>query len=572
MENYAAFFSYVRADDEHDNNRLSNLRQMLEDEVQAITGEAFEIFQDDQDIHWGQKWQDRLNSAVDGTTFLIVVVTPRYLKRKACRDELERFLERERRLGRDDLILPILYIETPALSDPAQRAADPLAEVIAAHQWFDWRDLRHEPRTNPEVGKRLEKMAREIEKAMRRAAVPAPKPPATPKPADTPSADSGSRQPQDTPDATKITPRNDPPTLVVDLMPYHGDFTKIMDAVRKAQPGSRILVRPGLYKEALVLDKPLEIIGDGERDEIVVETTGDFVLKFMTEFGRVTHLTLRQAGGEKFYAVDISQGRLELEDCDITSQSLACVGIHAGADPRLRHNRIHGGNDVGIMIHENGKGTLEDNDIFGNALSGVEIKTGSDPVLRRNRIYNGRGGGVMIGENGKGTLEDNDILGNALSGVEIKLGGDPVLRRNRIHDGKQVGVGVGEKGKGTLEDNNIFGNAFSGVQIREGGELVLRRNRIYDGKQSGVYINKNGKGTLEDNDIFENAFSGVEISEGGEPVLRSNRINRNTHYGIYIYNNGGGLFERNDLRGNRQPWEIDESSRGKVRKVENIEK
>ena len=123
---------------------------------------------------------------------------------------------------------------------------------------------------------------------------------------------------------------------------------------------------------------------------IVAQATGKDALLFKTTMGRVVNLTLRQMGGGQWYGVDIVQGRLELEGCDITSQSLSCVAIHGGADPLLRRNRIHDGKEAGVYVFENGQGTLEDNDIFGNALSGVQIATGGNPTLRRNRIHDGK--------------------------------------------------------------------------------------------------------------------------------------------------------------------------------------
>ena len=47
-------------------------------------------------------------------------------------------------------------------------------------------------------------------------------------------------------------------------MPFQrGDFATVGAAIKAAKPGDRILVRPGLYEEGLVVDKPLEILGDG---------------------------------------------------------------------------------------------------------------------------------------------------------------------------------------------------------------------------------------------------------------------------------------------------------------------
>jgi len=140
-------------------------------------------------------------------------------------------------------------------------------------------------------------------------------------------------------------------TLIVDQM-HRGDYPTISAAIAAANAGDRIIVRPGFYSEGLVIDKPLEIIGEGDRAEIVVCAIGTPVILFQTTAGRVRNLTLRQAGG-LWFGVDIKQGRLELEDCDISSVMLACVAIHDGADPRLRRNRIHDSKAGGVYIYHN---------------------------------------------------------------------------------------------------------------------------------------------------------------------------------------------------------------------------
>ncbi|WP_172900054.1 hypothetical protein [Bradyrhizobium erythrophlei] len=48
-----AFLSYVRSDDDHDGGRITAFRKRLEGEVRMQTGQAFEIFQDRNDISWG---------------------------------------------------------------------------------------------------------------------------------------------------------------------------------------------------------------------------------------------------------------------------------------------------------------------------------------------------------------------------------------------------------------------------------------------------------------------------------------------------------------------------------------
>jgi len=273
--------------------------------------------------------------------------------------------------------------------------------------------------------------------------------------------------------ASPIPPTKAPPTHIVDAL-HRGHFATISAAIAAANPGDRLLIRPGLYQEGLVINKPLEIIGDGDRDDIIIEAKGQDVILFKTSMGIVRNVSIRQLGGGDWYGVDISQGRLHLEDCDITSQSLACVAIHDEANPVVRHNRIHDGKAGGIFVYNNGRGTLEDNDIFGNTFSGLQIKTQADPVVRRNRIHDNKQVGVYVNEDGRGTLEDNDIFGNTYSGVEIRDNSTPTLRRNRITKNLSYAIRVRSNGGGTIEHNDLRGNTQGAWLIEDG--CTVKRN------------------------------------------------------------------------------------------------
>lgn len=523
-----AFMSYVRSDDQHENGRLSHFRERLSGEVRMQTGETFEIFQDRNDIAWGEQWLQRIEGSLDTVTFLIPVITPAFFKSPACRAELERFLKREEALGRTDLILPLYYVECTLLNDDAKREEDSLATLIADRQFVDWRELRFESLSSPVVGKRLASMARQIVDALERGQT-APARPAgdghSDLMGDDARADDAERGREEE-EAVKTSerahrpePKTEVPTLVVDAL-HRGDFTTVTEALETARPGARILVRPGLYREGVVIDKPVEIIGDGEQADIVIEASGKPVVHFKSSMGRIANLTLRQTGGGKWFGVDIAQGRLDLEECDISNQSLACVAIHGGADPRLRRNRFHHGAQSGVYIYESGLGTLEENEIFANGLAGVEIKEGGDPTLRRNRIYGNKQTGVHVYENGRGTLEENEIFANALAGITIRKGSNPILRRNRIHDGKQGGVLVEDNGLGTLEENEIFANAYAGVEIRGEGSPTLFRNRIFENNQQAIWLQSDGGGIFEANDLRNNRKGAWRIDRGAESSMK----------------------------------------------------
>jgi parallel beta-helix repeat protein len=599
----AAFLSYVRSDDDHEEGQIRLLQNRLEGEVRMQLGrDDFHIFLDREDIGWGDNWRRRIESSLDAVTLLIPILTPAFFASAECRREAERFLERERELGRDDLVLPIYYLSAAELEEAERRDGDELARTLAERQHADWRPLRFEPLTSPVVRQRLAQLAGRMRETLSTDEPPTP-PEAT-------SAAAGA--------ATKETPsrRNEPPTLTVD--PWgHGDHMTISEAIAAARPGTRIVITPGLYEEALVLDKPLELLGQGPVEEIIVRAREADAILFQANIGRVSNLTLQHTGGGDFYAVDIAQGRLELEDCHITCNGLSVVGIHNGADPRVRRNRIHDGSSGGILVYDGGLGTFEDNDvagndsngiearseasptfrrnrihdssqagifveggatgayedndIFANRLAGVAVARGANPTVRRNRIHDGRGPGVFLYEQALGTFEDNEITANATGGVLIATAADPTFRSNRIHDEPKGGVFAYDGGRGTFEDNEIVANG-GGVEVETRGDPVIRRNRIGEGVGSGVAVREEGRGTFEDNDIAANGMFGIVVFDGGEPTARRNRITGNGEAAIGVTSGGGGTFEDNDLRGSPNgAFDLAPGAEARIHRARNVE-
>lgn len=201
------------------------------------------------------------------------------------------------------------------------------------------------------------------------------------------------------------------------------------------------MVRPGLYQEGLVLDKAIEISGDGPVEDIVIESTDADCILMQTDYAVVRGLTLRgrmglqvEAGFRRDYcAVSISQGRLVLENCDVTSDGDTCIEIRgATTDPVIRSCKVHGGQVDGVFVYLNGHGTIVDCDIFAN-LHGVSICEGGNPIVSQCRINHNEDQAVWIFDNGAGTIEDCDLTGNG-TGAWLIEDGCTVTRRGNKED------------------------------------------------------------------------------------------------------------------------------------------
>jgi parallel beta-helix repeat protein len=314
-------------------------------------------------------------------------------------------------------------------------------------------------------------------------------------------------------------------TLVVSAR-GRGQYRTISEAMKAAKEGAKILVREGVYREGLVINKPVEIIGDGETSEIILEYSDGSCILMQTDYAKVKGLTIcGQAGlkGKKYYAVDIPQGCLVLEDCDITSDSLSCISIHGlTAKPRISHCKIHDSKEDGIFVYENGQGIVEDCDIFANTLTGVEIKEEANPTIRRCKIHDSKSAGIYVYAKGQGIVEDCDIFANTLAGVAIKEEANPTIRRCKIHDSKSAGIYVYAKGQGIVEGCDIFANTLSGVEITKEGNPIIQKCRI-NRNQQAIYSHDNGRGMVENCDLTGNKRGAFEIDSTSHVQQHNNK-------------------------------------------------
>jgi hypothetical protein len=138
----AGFWSYVRADDEADDGRITRLASLVRDEYALLTGEDIAVFVDRESLSWGDEWQRRIDEALEGTAFFIPVLTPRYFRSSACRRELLTFAGHAKSLHVSELLLPLLYVDVPSLFD--EESDDEAIALIARMQYEDWRELRLE--------------------------------------------------------------------------------------------------------------------------------------------------------------------------------------------------------------------------------------------------------------------------------------------------------------------------------------------------------------------------------------------------------------------------------------------
>lgn len=325
-------------------------------------------------------------------------------------------------------------------------------------------------------------------------------------------------------------------------------FPRIQEAIRAAQPGDTVLVKPATYREGnITIDKPLVLLGegrpvlDGQKKYEVLSVRASDVVVSGFRVQRSGHSSLEDPGGIKVYNarnVEISGNVLHDNFFGVyLSYCTGCVVKHntivsSGKDEQAIGNGVHCWKSDSLQIIGN---TIEGHrdgiyfefvthSVIWRNISRNNVRYGLHFMFSHNDAYfanvfrhNGAGVAVMFTKNVTmmaNVFEDN--WGDAAYGLLLKEISDSYLSGNRFlrntsgifMEGTSRCVveknlfsrnGWAMQIQASCMDNTVRNNNFSGNSFDVGtnGSLVLNTfSGNYWDRYEGYDLNKDGVGDV----------------------------------------------------------------------------
>lgn len=398
------------------------------------------------------------------------------------------------------------------------------------------------------------------------------------------------------PPAEPGTQPREPRAFVVDPTDP-GAYAEIDHAVAEAEDGDRVVVRPGTYVVPVVVDRAIEIVGDGPRDDIILEPAGAEALSLCASGALVRKLTIRPAvaanDGTSWSAVWVRDVVGAIEDCDLSSHLGATVWA-GGRSSRatIRRCRIHDSAQNGVAAWDEGTAFVEDSEISGNRWPGVMAQgrhamasasgcrlvenldlgagaqDGATLVVERCLVARNAQGGIHLGRVSPfSRVEDNDIDENAEFGALVLGGIGGRIQRNRFRRNQN---GIVADGGATPEvtDNEVTDSYGPSVLLTgERTDPTVIGNTIVSPRAPAIVVADGAAGRFERNRIVADRQPGAWIAEHGTaPTFIENTISGSSLIAIAVTGHAGGAYERNDLRGNKAgSWDLDDAGPVEIR-------
>ncbi|MFD4398152.1 right-handed parallel beta-helix repeat-containing protein [Kitasatospora sp. NPDC058478] len=287
-----------------------------------------------------------------------------------------------------------------------------------------------------------------------------------------------------------------------------GEYDTLAEALAAAEPGDTVTVRPGTFRENVLLDKPVTIVPAQGPGTVRIDPPSGVALT-VTADAIVRDLVV-EGGDSSTPAVLITgpQTAPSLSGCRIETRSATGIEITDGARPTLRGCVV--ANPAGLGLRLRGPGTaaaLEDCEVAAAGQAGLAVLGGATAALDRCRVHHAVGAGVLLSDPGSAA---------ELTGCEI-------------YEIRGSGVQAESQARGRLVDCEIHRVTGNGLTLDGEAELVLTGCRVHDLPENGADLRGRSRLSLNHSTVRDFGRGALSVwDQGTEAVAESCQIHGST--------------------------------------------
>ncbi|HVY48840.1 MAG TPA: nitrous oxide reductase family maturation protein NosD [Minicystis sp.] len=279
------------------------------------------------------------------------------------------------------------------------------------------------------------------------------------------------------------------------------DGYSITAAVAKAAPGDRVIVRPGVYREHVVVDRALSLEGSpgaildgGGSGTVVLVTRGPSVVRGLEIRGTGASLLREDA------AVRIERAPGSTVENNRISDALFGVLVVSSPEARLAGNRIDG---KPLVIPRRG--------------DGIRVFDSPRSVVDANTIENSRDLSIW---NSNGVVATHNLVRASRYGLHYMYSDDNRFEDN-VFEGNQTGGAVMYSRRLVMRRNRFSGSrgpSAHGLLLKVGDDVVVEDNRFTDNTR-GIFLSDTPSSLFAGCTIRNNLIGGNETGIALEPSV-----------------------------------------------------
>ena len=325
------------------------------------------------------------------------------------------------------------------------------------------------------------------------------------------------------------------------------DFASIQAAIDNASSGSIIVVKDGVYKENIVIRKPITLVSKNGASKCIIKALNHRnALKIEASNVKISGFTIKGSGNFTInsYALIVSDAKNVTVSNNVIKKNFHGIALINTTNSIIENNVIVENNlgvsiftSKGIYLRNSSKNLILNNIVEKNHV-GMVLKRSYNNTIKNNLFKDNsyrNHKGVYLDSSNKNILENNRFINNSLFIYDSYRN----IVKNNIVNGKPL----------------VYFENTSNVTISNAGQVILincsrieiknsKFSRIY----SGVLLWNTSKSKIINN-TFTQLDCGIDLYHSNKNLILNNNFKGYGFNGMYLYNSSENEMQNNVFDG-----------------------
>ncbi|RLF32869.1 MAG: hypothetical protein DRN07_04030, partial [Thermoplasmata archaeon] len=285
-------------------------------------------------------------------------------------------------------------------------------------------------------------------------------------------------------------------------------FDTIQEGINAVAENGTVYVFNGTYYENIVVNKTVNLVGEGRNGTIIDGGGSGDVVYVSAERVNISEFTVRNGGEGGIYL----------------------TGAHYCI---ISHTLVYSNGDAGILLNQSENNTIEDTVARNNTYDGILLESSHhNTVSAVTACWNG------IGNNGEGILLMNSHYNYITNTTTYENGEDGIiLEPSSSHN--------------IISNNTAYGNADCGILIStNSNDNVLFNNTACNNTYDGILVETSSGTSITANTVHHNGEDGIYLLSATNTTIHANDIHHNNQHGIYMDSSSHNIITSNTVQYN----------------------
>lgn len=338
-----------------------------------------------------------------------------------------------------------------------------------------------------------------------------------------------------------------------------GDFKTIGAAIRVAVSGAEIIVRPGIYRECLYIDKPISLCCPDVADYEAIKSKEGGIRSQWAEIraigtngiivncksAKALHIVGFKVACDappdaSFHSVTVMSGNTVLRNCSFTSSSgpAICAQFQT-SNLTMQGCLVQGGAQGGILAVDGSRLYLQQVHCCDNAATGLELRTESSASLESCHFYNNGRQGIMLWQNASSlTAKNCEIHSHHSESGALVSEARATFNHCKFYGNALCGAVSQEKGELCMVGCEVFSNC-EGIMIQGSGHAIIDACDVHSNRANGIFVGFDhiGSAKLRKNKVYDNFSKGILLGSSKKVIVHDNHEHSNRGFPPQLPNN-----------------------------------